>query len=491
MAGTATVVGTTNTGNVWLDVLIADDRWTSGAGPTVVSIAFAGVNGDQTVSYSGGTEPSIYGYQLEGNEIAAMSTLAEVCNLQFRLGSGGNGVGLSNADLIWASIDSQDAGDNYGWAYQPGSITRNGDHVSVIGINWEAYDPNTGAALVRGGFDFITMIHELGHALGLDHSHPDELNSEGWPGVSSEFGDLGEFNMNQGIYTMMGYNDGWVKAPHGVTPSQLFGWQAGPMAFDIAALQQMYGVNTQTAKGDTTYALPETNRVGTFYSCIWDAGGTDAIKGAASKTNTIDLRAATLDYAQGGGGWVSYAAGVHGGFTIANGAVIENATGGGKADRITGNGARNVLDGLDELSAGGGNDQLYGGSGSDQLAGGDGNDRLLGGSGADRLTGGKGEDDFVYKASGDSTLSVRDDIWSFQVGRDDIDLSAIDARSDLSGNQAFRLDTGGVFARGEIRQAVESGDLILRINLDRDTDAEMSIRVVNLSASLAATDFLL
>ena len=37
----------------------------------------------------------------------------------------------------------------------------------------------------------------------------------------------------------------------------------------------------------------------------------------------IDLRAATLQYEYGGGGWVSYAYGIHGGYTIANNVVIE------------------------------------------------------------------------------------------------------------------------------------------------------------------------
>jgi serralysin len=256
----------------------------------------------------------------------------------------------------------------------------------------------------------------------------------------------------------------------------------------------MYGVDTTTRAGNSTYDLPRLNQVGTFWSCIWDAGGVDLLRGASDRANTIDLRPATLQNAPGGGGYASYASGIHGGFTIAKGALIENATGGRLADKIQGNGGVNVLDGRDgndSIAGARGNDQLYGGNGVDQLSGGDGIDRVLGGAGADRLHGGGGDDDFVYKDQADSTLANRDSIMDFQRGRDDIDLSAIDARSDLAGNQAFRLDTGGVFAIGEIRQSVVLGNLFVGVNLDNDAEVEMSIRVMGLSSALAATDFLL
>ena len=41
---------------------------------------------------------------------------------------------------------------------------------------------------------------------------------------------------------------------------------------------------------------------------------------------TIDLRAATLQYEVGGGGFVSFVAGIHGGFTIASGVVSLDLT---------------------------------------------------------------------------------------------------------------------------------------------------------------------
>jgi serralysin len=45
-----------------------------------------------------------------------------------------------------------------------------------------------------------------------------------------------------------------------------------PMAFDIAAIQYLYGANTGFHTGNDTYVLTDTS-----WSCIWDCSGTDAI----------------------------------------------------------------------------------------------------------------------------------------------------------------------------------------------------------------------
>ena len=106
---------------------------------------------------------------------------------------------------------------------------------------------------------------------------------------------------------------------------------------------------------------------------IWDSGGTDTIAHTGTVSARIDLTAATLDYTATGGGVISFVNGVYGGFTIAAGVVIENATGGSAGDVLIGNGAANLLTG------GGGNDSLSGGLGNDTFAfnSGDGQDTIL------------------------------------------------------------------------------------------------------------------
>ena len=75
-----------------------------------------------------------------------------------------------------------------------------------------------------------------------------------------------------------------------------------------------------------------------------------------------------------------------GGYSIANGVVIENAKGGAKGDLLIGNTANNMLEGnggKDALFGFDGNDTLKGGADDDEMTGGDGNDRLEGGAGTD------------------------------------------------------------------------------------------------------------
>ncbi len=204
-----------------------------------------------------------------------------------------------------------------------------------------------------GGYSFITFLHEIGHGLGLDHPH----GTSPFPGVIDEES-TGTFGLNQGLFTVMSYNDGYDRI--GYSPSLAYGWMSTPGALDIAAIQAIYGANMTTRTGDDVYRLPGTNAPGTSFAAIWDAGGTDTISAEGLTTgSTIDLRSATLKVEEGGGGFLSQASGIFGGFTIAQGAKIENATGGSAADRLIGNEAANVLNGA------GGEDTMRGLAGDD------------------------------------------------------------------------------------------------------------------------------
>lgn len=289
--------------------------------------------------------------------------------------------------------------------------------------------------LQPGGFSFVTLIHEFGHGMGLAHPHDTGGGSSIMQGVApgpvlGDDGGAGAFDLNQGVNTMMSYNDGWEKSPYGQpeTTNEGYGWLGSLMALDIAVIQDKYGVNEDWATGDDTYVLKDVNEWGvyidsatgqpaqhdatnagtsrdgyyvgqsTYYSSIWDAGGLDQITYGGARDTTIDLRPATLQYEYGGAGWMSYATGIYGGFTIANGATIENATSGSGNDKLTGNAANNRLD------AGAGNDNLYlwFGGGDDTALGGAGNDNIFFGNtfnSADIVRGGADSDVLVLQGA--------------------------------------------------------------------------------------------
>lgn len=490
MAGTADAFYIDSRGgNRWLESLLWGTAWDSGTPKTTVSYYIGGQFGDEAVPNGSGSESWAYKPELAEMRamLSAMQSFEAVCNIDFQ-----NVTSEANADLVWSIVDSVDAGggDILGRANPPGWGFAYGEAQGLVAINYEAYSSSSDFnTLAPGGYDFCTFIHELGHAVGLAHPHDDGGGSSMFPGVPYDGSDaLGTHAMNQGIWTMMTYNDSWQTGPLGATPiGSTFGFQAGPMALDIAALQYLYGANMTVRTGADTYNLPRGNGIGTFWSCIWDAGGIDTMQGAGARSNTIDLRAATLLTAPGGGGFVSYPEGVRGGFTIAKGVVIENATGGNYADSIRGNGAAN------RLTGNGGDDKLWGLSGNDVLIGGAGNDVLNGGTGSDRLLGGLGADDFVFAAFAESGPGAARDmiVGGFQRGIDDIVLTSIDAHLGVAGNQAFRLDTDSVFSAGEIRQTVVNGNLLIEMNVNGTAQPEMSLLVQGVTAPLAASDFLL
>lgn len=222
-----------------------------------------------------------------------------------------------------------------------------------------------------GGSGFELLLHEFGHSVGLAHPHDGGggLSPKPYPGINmieKDWRDMGDNTLNQGIWSTMSYNDGWLKTADGTdtglrpASDKSYGYQATPMAFDVSALQFLYGANLQYHTGDDTYTLAHTNSVGTGWTCIWDAGGMDTISNAgANLACRIDLRDALLTNNANGGGHVSGGQGIAGGFTIAKGAVIENAEGGAAADTLIGNSSQNLLRGN------AGNDTLDGGANID------------------------------------------------------------------------------------------------------------------------------
>jgi Ca2+-binding RTX toxin-like protein len=316
------------------------------------------------------------------------------------------------ADVVYLEVQDRNQADFIYTSYQGTP----GPGVSLLGSMSPPDESDEGLAqfnsgderwnardLAQGGFSFVTLIHEFGHGHGLAHPHDNGGHSGIMRGVESEgvIADYttGDFDLNQGVFTMMSYEDGWQTSPYGNAETDVgYGYRGSLMAFDIAAIQDKYGVNEEWATGDDTYVLKDVNEAGTYYRSIWDAGGTDTIVYSGTKDANIDLRPATLQYEYGGGGWVSFAFGIYGGFTIANGVTIENATSGDGNDTLRGNSANNRLDG------GGGNDTFYvHAGGNDTIIGGAGNDVILFGAAMnffDAVDGGSGIDQIALQGGG-------------------------------------------------------------------------------------------
>ena len=178
--------------------------------------------------------------------------------------------------------------------------------------------------------------------------------------------------------------------------------------------------------------------------------------------------------------------------------VPTNFTANNSANRIFGSGQANVLNGAggnDMLYGAAGADTLRGDSGADTLRGGAARDRLTGGAGRDTLDGGSGNDIFLFLAAGNSTPTASDVLVAFDAAGaapgDQIDLSAIDANNQTSGNQTFQFGGSGI---GRVRVVNNGNNSEVLANTDTDSAAEVRIVIQDGSAqagSYTANDLVL
>jgi Ca2+-binding RTX toxin-like protein len=289
--------------------------------------------------------------------VAALATWAEVANITFQVLDdvpGDNDVG----DIRFGNSNSVTQSPAVAWAYFPND-GGGGFQYPEAGDVWVDASYALNQQLNPGQFGFSTMVHEIGHALGLDHPFADAAGEPTLPAA-----------MDNQRYTIMSYTN-----YSGATIEAY-----GPMLLDILAIQYLYGANMTTRATDTDYVFSNATEE---FKCIWDAGGYDTFDlGNQTLAATIDLRAGQFSSI----GIKNNGKAATGNIGIAYNVVIEEAIGGSGNDKITGNEADN------KLTGGGGNDSIDGGAGADTIDG---------GIGADTMTGGLGDDLYRVDNAGD------------------------------------------------------------------------------------------
>lgn len=318
--------------------------------------------------------------------------------------------------------------------------------VGFPGETPESGDVQFGAAFTSGAwtpgtYTHFTILHEIGHALGLKHPHGAD---NGFP-----VADGASDGVPNSVMSYRSYLGGPIEA-YGIASGS---YPTAPMAFDIAAIQHLYGANWIYNSGDTVYSFTPTAAV--IFGAYWDGGGQDTYNFASYTTHLkIDLRPGAWSDLGGQYALLDNVAPVYADANIRNPelynndlrSLIENATGGSGNDSMAGNQVANTLSGgagTDSLDGGAGSDTLIGGSGDDQLAGGEGDDRLEGGSGADTLTGGAGADTFL--------VTDGDQVKDFQAGDRILTAGAVPASLTYSlAGAALTIDPDGAGGAGAI-----------------------------------------
>jgi Ca2+-binding RTX toxin-like protein len=366
-------------------------------------------------------------------------------------------------DLSFRRVDADDTGADIqvGWSKLDGPGGQAGEAYVLI-----AGGDTITAAAVRMDLDddwgdvtgfpddpraepfFGVLVHEIGHAIGLDHM-------------------TGSDNIMSPVY------NGAVTLSDAV----------------VAEVAALYGQDVPRVAGPGDDVLDGTDAAETFTP----GAGLDFVRAAGGDDVILASRDDGIDVYFGGAGTdtVDYSA--------LTAAVHVRLAGYLDFDSGAATGAQSGLDALDSIEnviGTAASDTIIGDDLSNTLEGRAGDDRIQGAGAADVLIGGAGADLFVFGAPSDSTPGAADVIDGFDgagpADGDRIDLSGIDADAGAEGDQSFTMDGG----RGAGRLWIEDsfGVTLIHGNIDDDDAPEILIRIADGATSAdsyAAADFIL
>jgi len=454
--------------------LLYPNYWWGGSTVTYSAAAAGGA----WSGYGAGEEPSDPGYGvLSAAQAARFSVAAEAWDavVSLSLVQTQDTAQPGQIRVAFTNVANFE-GDSWGYASSP--PTRGGAAGAQSGDIW-IDDGKASASFADTSYDFMAMLHELGHALGLKHSFED--------------GAVLPAAYDNHRYTVMSYTEytDYILRTVEPTATGIRTTAAGvfpttPMVFDVLALQTRYGADPDTNAGATTYSFSQS---APMMQTIYDAGGVDTIDlSAHTRGSIVDLTPgayssiAYFSASAQAAYWTNiypWAASFlsqqfnqastytwSNNLGIAYGTVIENVTGGSGADTIAANDAANTIlgnggddsisglvgqdylrggDGADWISGGADFDDINGNQGTDTESGGAGNDWVVGGQQNDRLAGDDG-DDIVYGNLGDDICDGGVGSDTVRGGQGDDSVSGGAGNDWLAGDRGSDTISGGAGA---------------------------------------------
>jgi serralysin len=352
-------------------------------------------------------------------------------------------------------LDTGDIGSTHLGRAINGSIT--------IDTSVGGFGPIGASFATAGGYPWDTILHELGHVIGLGHGG---AYNDGTTATSPQY-----TSYDNTAWSLMSYND----APN-VSSQYVWGSSGGyarapltPMPLDIAAADRIYGLPTDTPlSGGQVFGFNTniTGDIAKFFDFTIDTKPIITLFDTGAG-NTLDVSGftvgSTIDLHDGA---FSSVAALVNNLAIAYGTRIDTAIGGSAGDHLTANDNSDVLmggAGTDTLTGGAGNDHIYGNmatsvqgatdsadvidaaDGSNYVNGNAGNDTITAGSGTNRLYGGAGNDQITITGAGVGHLNgnLGDDLLVVSGGNNELHGGQGNDRIDPTGGDNLSFGEAG------------------------------------------------
>lgn len=322
--------------------------------------------------------------------------------------------------------------------------------------------PNTDV----GTYGFFVLLHEIGHALGIDH-----------PGTYKD----GSNFLHETLFIEDSYHTSvmsYFDQDENIFETASKAFPITPMLADILAIRSKYGYapdsfpsayDKQIGIGSNTLYDPHPlfqisekpyDGISPITMTIRDTFGTDKFDFRTDNQDQyIDLRAPSVSSVYGSKNNV----------IITDDTIIENVLSGKGDDVIIGNWVDNDLagnKGNDKIFGEEGDDVLKGWAGDDFLRGDEGDDTLIGGKGHDTMRGSEGTDTFVFRISHGNFNDSILDFNSYE--GDKIDLHEFESIASINDVNHYRsgrdtiidLDDHGTVTLIDYQESLTNDDFI-------------------------------